>query len=438
MAEPLERRLMFTGSLIGGAGSVNEGSTYTLHLNTIAQSGASWNINWGDGTSGQTVPGTAASATHIYTTPRTATITATVSGLANPLDPTFGSSGIDQSNLGTSGEQAQDIILQPDGKILVAGGPGFLVARYNADGSLDTSFGSGGKVSISGIDSAYSIALQSNGQIIVAGGAGFNVARLNSNGSLDTTFGNNGLVQSNLGSNWEAYDMAIASTGKIWLVGATSSNIEVVRYNSNGSLDSSFSGNGHTSFSIAGNTSQALACFLQSDGKLLIVGDTTNVSDTQIFAMRLTTSGSLDSTFGTNGMVITNPTSGKEDVASDVAVQSDGKIVVTGRAGTGSAANLLLLRYTSAGVLDSGFGTAGMTKVDYDGERDLGKAVKILANGQILVAGRVTLNGDQGIGLVRFNSNGSIDTTFGNNGKLYTNLTSGSDYANALAIDANG
>jgi uncharacterized delta-60 repeat protein len=442
LAEPLERRLLFTASLIGGASSVNEGSPYTLNLNTVSQAGASWSINWGDGSSAQTVPGTATSATHVYTTPAQDTITATVSGLTNPLDTTFGSGGVDQNDLGSSGEEAQDTVIQPDGKILVAGGPGFLVARYNTNGTLDTSFGTGGVVSITGIDSAYSIALQSNGQILVGGGTGFNVARLNSNGTLDTTFGSGGLVKSNLGSNFVAYDMSIDSSGRIWLVGTTGNNIEVARYTSSGVLDTTYSGNGHTSFSVSGNTSQALACCFQSDGKLLIVGDTTNVTDTQIVLLRLTASGSLDTTFGSGGMVITNPTSGQEDVGSDVAEQSNGQIIVTGRAGTGSAANLLVMRYNSNGTLDSTFGTSGKTTVDWDGERDLGKAVRILSNGQILVAGRVTLSDDQGIGLVRFNSDGSLDTTFGSNGgaggKVYTDLTSGNDYANGMAIDANG
>ena len=163
-----------SSTLITGATTVPKSSPYTLSLNVPSQgSGVSWNINWGDNLS-STVAGTATTATHTYTSgPVQRTITASLSSFPNPLDTTFGTGGKVTTDLGSVNDYPYDVELQPDGKILVAGGDGFSLARYNSNGTIDTTFGNNGIVQQSGTDSAFGIIVQPDGKILVGGGSNF-------------------------------------------------------------------------------------------------------------------------------------------------------------------------------------------------------------------------------------------------------------------------
>jgi hypothetical protein len=154
--QPLERRVLLSGTLISGPSSTDVDVPYVLNLNVLPQgAGPQWTIDWGDGTSPSTPNGNASSAMHEYQSgPASLTIAATIDSLPNPLDATFGIDGRVKTDLGTADDYPLDVVVQSaDGNIVVAGAPNFSVARYNTDGSLDTTFGGGdGWVTESGTD----------------------------------------------------------------------------------------------------------------------------------------------------------------------------------------------------------------------------------------------------------------------------------------------
>ena len=241
------------------------------------------------------------------------------------LDTSFGIGG----SVVTGLLRGSDVVIQPDGKIVVAGdSPGpqmngdFAVARFNSDGSLDTSFGIGGvataDVSAEG-DQAFAVALQSNGKIVAAGRAfnfnngtfvDFALARFNGDGSLDAGFGNGGKVTTHFGfrDNEQALDVAIQPDGKIIAAGtvvATFSDFALARYNIDGSLDAGFGNGGKvtTDFFIDDDVANGLA--LQSDGRIVAAGFAANPSTFSFdFALaRFNGDGSLDAGFGSGGKV---------------------------------------------------------------------------------------------------------------------------------------
>lgn len=212
--------------------------------------------------------------------------------------------------------------------------------QYNSDGSLDTSFGGGtGKVlsGIAGEDTGTSMAIQSDDKIVVGGVSGndFLVVRFNSDGSLDSGFGTSGRVNTDFASNSDVgRTIVLQSDGKILLAGqaynnTTFTDFAVARFNSNGSLDTSFgSGTGKVMVDFGSTTDQGYGLALQADGKILINGFTNVGGATDVGIFRLTSTGALDTTFGGTGRVVTAIGSGS-DFGLDLKVQSDGKILST-------------------------------------------------------------------------------------------------------------
>ncbi len=261
------------------------------------------------------------------------------------LDPTFDNDGSLTTDFGTTNDQAFAVAVQPDGKIVVAGRAfiggttDFALARYNPDGSLDTSFDTDGKVTtdfLANNDIAQAVALQPDGKIVVAGFArvpgnrdNFALARYNPNGSLDTSFETDGKVIPTFGSSdEEAFAVAVQADGKIVAAGIDSNaDFALVRLNQDGTLDTSFDTDGKvmTAFGSGGGEARAIA--LQADGKIVVAGFTAlNIID---FALaRYNPNGSLDTSFDIDGKVTYN--SGATDLPYGVAVQPDGKIVVAG------------------------------------------------------------------------------------------------------------
>ncbi len=207
------------------------------------------------------------------------------------LDLTFGGSGFVTTDFG-GGEQGAYVAIQSDGRILVGGGQSgnaqFRLARYNMDGSLDTSFGGGGKVSTpmgTGTSSvAQTIAIQTDGKIVMAGSGSngssdFALARYNADGSLDASFSDDGKVTTAIGTSTDyGYGLAIQPDGKILVSGSTYNgsnyDIALVRYNTDGSLDSSFDGDGIVTTAI-GTNDEGYNVAIQSDGRILVSGIST-------------------------------------------------------------------------------------------------------------------------------------------------------------------
>src|SRR5439155_996244 len=243
------------------------------------------------------------------------------------LDPSFGTGGRVLTDFG-GGDGARALALQADGRIVVAGsssagafGSDFALARYNSNGSLDPSFGTGGRVltDFGGDDEARALALQDDGKIVVAGGFGgpcFALARYNPGGTLDTSFGTGGRVLTDFGGDDEAAALALQADGKIVVAGFSDAGgfalAALARYNPNGTLDASFGSGGQVLTNFGG--AQALA--LQADGRIVVAGG--------IFLARYNQNGNLDPSFGSGGRALT------DFDALALALQPDGLVVLAG------------------------------------------------------------------------------------------------------------
>ncbi|MEU7304371.1 calcium-binding protein [Streptomyces sp. NPDC007206] len=289
--------------------------------------------------------------------------------------------------------EAHAVALQPDGKIVVAGGSWrgyddccwFTVARYNPDGTLDPSFGGGdGRVftDFGDPEEAEDVAVQPDGKIVAAGYVGGDaaVARYNPDGSLDTTFSGDGMVTTRLGSSPEeggdARALVLQPDGKIVIageVGTTRFDFVLVRYTSGGSLDTGFGSNGiqRTDF---GDYDSAEALAVQSDGKIVAAGG----GGGGVAVARYNTTGTLDPSFDGDGLVVTPGASGQ-----DMKLQSDGRIVVAG-SGPGG---FKVLRYDTNGSLDTGFGTGGQVTTGFGGS-DAAHGLALQSDGKIVAAGQ--------------------------------------------------
>jgi uncharacterized delta-60 repeat protein len=329
---------------------------------------------------------------------------------------------------------------------------------YAAPGDLDPTFDGDG-LAIANVPDGHAwgndMALQADGKIVVAGFVGpnynmtsnnFAAARFNSDGSLDTSFGGTGTVVTDFNGNAdEAYGVAVQSDGKIVVVGfdtngANSRDFALVRYNGDGSLDTSFDGDGKVTTDFFGGTDSAYGVAIEPDGQIVVVGYA-SFSYVQFALARYNSDGSLDTSFDGDGKVTTSY-SAYNDLGNAVAIQSDGKIIAAGYAGSGSGNTTFAAgRYNSNGNLDTSFDGDGKVTTDFSSRPDQGTAVTLQADGKIVVAGNVFIlnsNNNQGFGLVRYNSDGSLDTGFDGDGRVITEITTNNSSADGVAIDADG
>ena len=294
--------------------------------------------------------------------------------------------------------------LQADGKIVAAGtssvGPGggtlagnFALARYNANGTLDTSFSADGKQTsdFGADDEANGVVLQVDGKIVAAGGTGnfgtgtvnFALARYNVDGTLDTSFSGNGRQTTDFGGSDFASGVALQGDGKIVAVGAGDSDFALARYDdADGSLDTSFSGDGKTTTDFGFNIDVAAAVALQGDGKIVAVG----AGDDDFALARYNTDGTLDTSFSGDGMETTDFAA--SDTATGVALQADGKIVAVGTLDTAffGVPKMALARYNTDGTLDTSFSGDGKQTTNFAGE-ERATDVAIQADGKIVAVG---------------------------------------------------
>lgn len=364
------------------------------------------------------------------------------------LDPSFGSGGTVLTQFLGDSNAGHAVAIQADGKIVAAGESAkpffdwdFAVARYNSNGTLDATFGSGGKVTTDmggRLDSIQAIAIQEDGKIVAVGqtfntidtGAfhsKFAAARYNSDGSLDPTFGNGGKVVTLISSgvsfldDSRAFAVVIQTDGKIvaggWAITLFGSvDFALVRYNSDGSLDSSFGIGGIALTNLGSGREEIHGLAQQPDGKL-IAGGVIAFGVDDFIVLRYNQDGTLDSTFATFGRVITD-FNDSGDTAFAMARQPDGKIILAGRTvRADSNYKFALARYLPDGNLDSSFGDQGKAVNEIFGTfEEAARAVVVQPNGKIVVAG----GGFEGFLIVRYKSDGALDTTFGNGGIVKT------------------
>jgi uncharacterized delta-60 repeat protein len=349
-------------------------------------------------------------------------------GQAGSLDTGFDGDGRAYTFFNNVLDRSADVAVQPDGKILVAGDTGLFVStnpsdyaicRYNPNGSLDASFGSGGKaifnVLTSGSnqsDIAFRVLLQSDGKILVAGFSNtiyFSVIRLNSDGTLDTTYGDGtGKLTFNFGGNDITVNSAVLQPdGKLIMVGQSRNSgspsqydYAIARITTDGALDLDFSNDGKLVVDFGNGSDEAMGVAVDTDGKIVVAGYGGSGG-----ILKLNPDGSIDNGFGTAGKVIL-PGTGFQDVA----IQPDGKIVVIGGVTNG---NMLAARFNADGTADDSFGTGGMVTSEVDsGGFNYFTSVLLQPDGKILVGGGVTTGGTGYFGVVRLTANGILDTTF--------------------------
>lgn len=370
------------------------------------------------------------------------------------LDPTFGTAGKVTTPVGDSHAFALTLALQPDGK-LVAGGQAvadgrtyMTLVRYAVDGTLDASFGTGGRsMTLVGGDDAqmFALVLQPDGKLVGAGQANLGVAlaRWNPDGTLDPTFGAGGTVRTSLGPSrfGAAYALVLQSDGKLVTAGFTSDNttyqFALMRYFADGSLDQTFGTDGTVVTSVGGPTSLAQGIVQQVDGKLVAAGwwnDATATTAGPALA-RFDVDGQLDPTFGIGGTVISAPV---PYGAMALLLQPDGKLIVVGDAPTTpNTPAFMIARYLADGSLDPAFATNGQITTNVT-NFDQAQAVVLQSDGKIVVAGTGYTNANTDIALARTDGDGQLDPTFGTGGIVTTPGGSGYDYARAVVSQPDG
>jgi uncharacterized delta-60 repeat protein len=409
--------------------------------------------------------------------PQINTVMSCTNTLSGCLDSTFGMGGLVTTDTGgdyLSSAQHNDEgwvpLIQSDGKIVVAGygqDPNssittndFTVVRYNSDASLDTAFGSGGiaRAVISTGNEVRAAALQSDGKIVVVGFGGFVAVRFNSDGMLDATFGAGGIVNIACSGNGKphgntsASGLAVQSDGKILVSGVLCGNTAVVRLNPDGTFDSSFGAGGEAIGGVASNALAIQNITIGTANQQFIVAGGGNFS-----LMRLTPSGTLDSTFGPNGNgQVTAGFCGTNDNAFAMNFDAAGRIVLAGFASLSSTVasslpKFVVVRFTSNGILDTTFGDpisgsssrTGKTAIAFLGGESIAWGVAGQTDGKIVVSGwaadpNTTTSFKTYFALARLNPDGSLDTTFGTGGVVATDFGLANNFGHALVIQPDG
>lgn len=380
-----------------------------------------------------------------------------LSAAAGDLDSTFAGDGTVITDFDSgSYDVGRGVAIQRDRKIVVAGltqsstDDGFALVRYSADGTLDGTFDGDGKVRTdfapSSYESAESVALQSDGKIVAAGGVAilssstgddFGLARYNPDGTLDTSFDGDGKVVTAFAGggfiDW-AQAVAVQSDGKIVAAGFSTSDpsvssydFAVARYNSDGSLDTSFDGDGRVVTPISPGSEFPTDVVVQADGKLVVGGDVGSGGGAML--VRYTADGGLDSSFDGDGkVVLTTPTSR----ISRLALQSDGKIVTVGSPGI-----FRVTRFNPNGSVDTSFGEGGNATAPFQASA-YSSALAIQPDGKI-VAGGVGAAGHN-FAVARFQQGGALDAFFGSDGMVEAVLggPGGRDVAYDLGLAPDG
>jgi uncharacterized delta-60 repeat protein len=389
------------------------------------------------------------------------------------LDTTFSGDGWEQTDIrGTGGSDwGADAALQADGRIVLVGSSqagnytDFALARYNADGTLDGTFGDNGVVIAalsSRNDYASGVAIQADGAILVAGSAWagrgpgrvFALVRYLTDGTLDPTFGSSGIVRTNFTSRGDgAAAVAIRPDGRIVAAGeAYPGDFAIVRYMPTGARDRSFSGDGRKTVNLysgptfppGGSHDSATDVAIQVNGKIVVAGGTAwrwnNRVQTRLSVIRLGSAGGLDPAFGEDGKTLTRTRMPFLPASGGLALQPDGKVVAGGTAD----GVLLLVRRLRDGSRDPTFSENGIqkTNIPLPGDGcgfDFGLDLALQPDGKIVQAGSAHdfCNGGAWVVMARVQANGDIDTSFGDAGTVVTTF-GGQDTASSVVLQADG
>ncbi len=368
------------------------------------------------------------------------------------LDANFDADGKVITDIAGGPDYGSSMAIQPDGKIIVVGSSSskIMVARYYPDGSMDNSFDLDGVVTteITGEDFGSSVVLQSDGKIVVAGRAFERIClvRYNTDGSLDDGFGSGGIVVSGFGEFAGGRCVVLQADGKILvactaLIGGIERNFIIFRYNTDGTLDNTFSFDGMVTTDFNGKYDRSVSIKVQADEKIVVAGSSgdnaNNMDNSDFAAARYNTDGTLDNSFGKNGMVTTDFIGGR-DFAHSMVLQPDGKILLNGFHDGNGSYEFATLRYNVDGTLDSTFNGDGKLITSLGIGNDSGSAIALQPDGKILLAG-YSYNGDgRDFALVRINSEGILDLSFGNFGKVFTDFGGEETVGKEIVVQSDG
>lgn len=367
------------------------------------------------------------------------------------LDSNFDGDGKKTSNLTDFKEDGNAVAIQPDGKILLGGtvqdnGFDAIITRFFPDGSIDNTFGIGGTVffDFQGFNDVIScLIVLPDGKILAGGWAGtsadydFVLVRYTDYGGLDNTFGVGGLATVDFGSNDFMNSMALLLDGKIVAVGETSTpqgtDCAIARFNYNGTLDNAFSFDGKATNVIEATADDAFSkVLIQADEKPVCIG----YANGDVIISRYNTDGTLDQSFDGDG-------TGRYDVANQAsdagwggALLTGGEILVCGTAFIQSDNDFALLKVNTTGAVVTGFGNNGVVLTNIQSGNDFAFSLTIQPDDKIIVGG--CAGGD--VALVRYTPNGSLDNSFGNNGKVVTDVVGPTvdDQIKGIVLQADG
>jgi uncharacterized delta-60 repeat protein len=393
---------------------------------------------------------------------------------AGQLDPTFGDGGKLLTDAGLA--YGTNVAVQADGKILATATSDafrdFNLIRYNPDGSLDTTFGDGGVVSSNfpGTHSDFidSMTVKPDGKIVVAGrtngdnGSATLVVRYNADGSLDTSFSDDGMVT----LPGDTYDpsgplrvgfspgralIAAQADGKLVLTqvrgddgSATGGDLVVIRLTDTGALDTTFGTGGKATVEL-GSIETPADLALQADGRIVVAvdaftvttsGDSTSYLRNQAHLVRLNADGSLDTTFGTNGVATINPTL-QQVTATRIAIALDGHVLLMAEDfNAGGAVQHFIARFNTDGSLDTAFGTAGRVNLSADATY---ANILVQPDGKLLLTGGGMGGGNHpALFSQRRNADGALDTDYGDGGTTRVEVGPSFDFARASALQQDG
>jgi uncharacterized delta-60 repeat protein len=388
------------------------------------------------------------------------------------------------TKIGANGSGARGVAIQADGKIVVAGvaitgnsDTDVALVRYHSNGTLDTSFGGTGVITrnisgrIASTDWVRGVAIQSDGKIVLVGytqrqgdvSIGLAILRYHSDGRIDTGFAGSGiLVSTHPTKDKLGHTIAIQADGKI-IVGGAVNCIDrasgeyctlLERYNDDGSLDTTF--NGPSASRADFNTRGVAGLTLQTDGKILVAGSKNSGNGEELAVARYQSTGQSDSGFGNAGLVVVpiGLDVGSSNYGTGISLQTDGKIVVSGVAHTNLENNhFSITRLLASGAVDFDFGNAGsvVTKVALPPESDYSYAVVAQPDGKIIVVGESTVprintlpfpgfysRANINCAVVRYNSLGGLDASFGGSGMVSIDLNNLDDRCYGVALQTNG
>lgn len=377
------------------------------------------------------------------------------------FDSSFGTDGVVMTAIGNNFGMAYDLVVQPDGKIVLAGKARlgtykFALARYNSDGSLDQSFGENGIVTTAiGIsDHGKSVALLADGRIIVSGytedANAYHavVARYNSDGSIDNSFGTEGLSHLNGLENTET--VVVQDDGKIVVAGFKNDKFGLARINANGTIDSSYGDAGYVVTSVPGSDGSSSPSYvfelaLQEDGKVVAVGFVmSNNTFHDVALARYNTNGSIDATFADNGFYI-GDLNGFADFGCTVAIQDDQKIVIGAHKEMGTLPgtptyDASVIRLNADGSYDPSFGDNGIASFHLADHATYMNDLVIQADGSIYFTGQAVnyINGIFDAYVCKINSSGELDITFAENGVRHMDPFGTDDNSSAIVLQQDG